>query len=93
MRERVPDHGHNISSGERWSTNVVPMRKGDRSMLFTPDGLREGETETQGWLQVRSSGRGKPWRGARGKEERRERGGEGGERRGEGNEGQLSGLS
>ena len=22
MRERVPDHGHNISSGERWSTNV-----------------------------------------------------------------------
>jgi hypothetical protein len=75
------------------SRGGFPMRKGDRSMLFTPDGLREGETETQGWLQVRSSGRGKPWRGARGKEERRERGGEGGERRGEGNEGQLSGLS
>lgn len=32
-----------------------PMRTGDRTMLFTPDSLKEGETETQGWIQFETS--------------------------------------
>ena len=32
-----------------------PTRGGDRSMRFTPDSLRESETDTQGWVQFETS--------------------------------------
>lgn len=32
-----------------------PVRSGDRTMYFTPDGLRGAETETQGWLQFETA--------------------------------------
>ena len=32
-----------------------PVRMGDRSVTFTPDSLREAETETQGWLQFETA--------------------------------------
>lgn len=32
-----------------------PMRRGDRSLLFTPESLKAAETETQGWVQFETS--------------------------------------
>ena len=32
-----------------------PMRTGNYDLLFTPDALRAGETETQGWIQFETS--------------------------------------
>ena len=32
-----------------------PVRAGDRSMMFTPDSLREAEVATQGWLQFETA--------------------------------------
>eukprot|EP00040_Diaphanoeca_grandis_P004500 m.29105 g.29105 ORF g.29105 m.29105 type:complete len:334 (+) comp16040_c0_seq1:221-1222(+) len=32
-----------------------PMRKGDRELLFTPDSLRQGEQNTQGWIQFETA--------------------------------------
>jgi 2-keto-3-deoxy-L-rhamnonate aldolase RhmA len=32
-----------------------PVRSGDRTMMFTPDALRNAETETQGWLQFETA--------------------------------------
>jgi hypothetical protein len=35
----------------RDSRGGYPVRTGDRTLIFTPEQLREAETETQGWLQ------------------------------------------
>ncbi|MCC7261902.1 MAG: hypothetical protein IT369_05180 [Candidatus Latescibacteria bacterium] len=32
-----------------------PVRSGDRTMMFTPDSLRNAETETQGWIQFETA--------------------------------------
>jgi len=32
-----------------------PVRGGDRGMMFTPDELRDAETETQGWIQFETA--------------------------------------
>ncbi len=32
-----------------------PVRGGDRTMMFTPDELRNAETETQGWIQFETA--------------------------------------
>ncbi len=32
-----------------------PVRTGDRTMCFTPDSLRQAETETQGWIQFETA--------------------------------------
>tara|TARA_B100001250_G_scaffold414271_1_gene451649 strand:- start:10004 stop:10954 length:951 start_codon:yes stop_codon:yes gene_type:complete len=32
-----------------------PVRTGDRTMMFTPDELRNAETETQGWIQFETA--------------------------------------
>ncbi len=32
-----------------------PVRTGDRTMMFTPDDLRNAETETQGWIQFETA--------------------------------------
>jgi 2-keto-3-deoxy-L-rhamnonate aldolase RhmA len=32
-----------------------PVRSGDRTMMFTPDELRNAETETQGWIQFETA--------------------------------------
>ena len=32
-----------------------PVRSGDRTMMFTPDDLRNAETETQGWIQFETA--------------------------------------
>lgn len=32
-----------------------PVRDGERAMMFTPDSLRQAETETQGWLQFETA--------------------------------------
>jgi hypothetical protein len=32
-----------------------PLRTGNYDLLFTPDALRDGETETQGWIQFETS--------------------------------------
>ena len=32
-----------------------PVRTGDRTMMFTPNQLRDAETETQGWLQFETA--------------------------------------
>lgn len=32
-----------------------PVRTGDRTMMFTPDQLKDAETETQGWIQFETA--------------------------------------
>lgn len=32
-----------------------PMRRGDRTMLFSPESLKAAETETQGWIQFETA--------------------------------------
>jgi hypothetical protein len=38
-----------------YDRGAYPVRKGDRTMTFTPDSLRDEETEIQGWLQFETT--------------------------------------
>lgn len=46
-----PDPGH-ATPDDRGG---YPVRSGDRTMMFTPDELRNAETETQGWIQFETA--------------------------------------
>ena len=45
----------NPGSATPFDRGGYPVRMGDRSMTFTPDSIREAETETQGWLQFETA--------------------------------------
>lgn len=40
---------------KRTSRGAYPVRGGDRSLFFTPDSLRDAESEVQGWLQFETA--------------------------------------